>query len=206
VTAGDDLELALWLARRRALLDHARRADPVDLAAITAELAHAERVIAALAQTTGRTGEAEPPPTEPADVKQAPPVQDNEPVRGLGGQTVAVERSVPGAGHHGLVSVTGPVTFGNSRVLRDAAADLVKTGQPWLLVDLTGCTRLDRAGLAALVGVRHRVGSAGGCLHLVDRSGTARPKDPLPALPHPPGDGREAAGRAVPQDRSDQVV
>jgi len=171
VTAGDDLELALWRARRRALLERARRADGVDLAAVTAELAHAERVIAVLAQTAGRPGEAEPP--DAAEVTQAGPVQENGPGGGPGELTVAVERSVPGAGRHGLVSVTGPLTFGNSRLLRDAAADLVKTGQPRLLVDLTECTRLDRAGLAALVGIRHRVSAAGGCLHLFDRSGTA---------------------------------
>jgi len=75
-------------------------------------------------------------------VTQAAPVKENGPRGGLGEQTVAIERSVPGS--HGLVSVTGPVTFGNSRLLRDAAVDLVKAGQPWLLIDLTGCARLER--------------------------------------------------------------
>lgn len=54
MTAGDELKLALWLARRQALTDRAHRADPSDLAGIAAKITQADQVIAALTQAIGR--------------------------------------------------------------------------------------------------------------------------------------------------------
>lgn len=85
---------------------------------------------------------------------------------------IVVERSVPAAGQHALLSVQGPLGFGTTGSLRDAAAELIATGQPWLLIDLTATSRLDAAGLATLVAIRRRASAAGGCLHLLDSSGT----------------------------------
>jgi len=86
---------------------------------------------------------------------------------------LTIVRPVPGNGGHALLSVQGPPVFDAGGRLRDAVAELVDAGQPWLLLDLSWTTRLDRAGLAVLVFIRRRLRAAGGCLHLFDRSWNA---------------------------------
>jgi anti-sigma B factor antagonist len=67
-----------------------------------------------------------------------------------------------------VVSVTGEVDVANVRHLRRELLLAVRDDDRHVVVDLTGATYLDSAGLGALIGARRRLRASGGrTLHLV---------------------------------------
>ncbi|MFD3872085.1 STAS domain-containing protein [Streptomyces sp. NPDC058623] len=65
-----------------------------------------------------------------------------------------------------VAAVTGTIDFDTAPHLRAGGLELIEQGHHQLILDLTGVTFCDSAGLSALIGLWHAAQGAGGSLAL----------------------------------------
>ena len=79
--------------------------------------------------------------------------------------TLAIHRSAPG--NQGFLDLIGDLDMAGAPVLRQSVVQEVSKGNNFLVLDLSGLTFIDSAGLGAIIGGLRRVRSHEGDLLLV---------------------------------------